>query len=163
MKALTTLFAVLFLAGCATPLQQNQTRITFSSNPPGATISSGSELRGVAPFAIIWTLDKFHNNVSGPITATWVSGATVFVTMRLTAGQEGSYTINRPAGVAGLEQDVQWAIHIEQQKSARDAANGAALAASLQSFSNGLQTYKAPTSVNCSSYNIGNTVQTNCY
>jgi hypothetical protein len=47
--------------------------------------------------------------------------------MNLQAGQNGSYTIDRPQGVAGIEADIQWAIHLRQQQQAQDAkANEAA-------------------------------------
>lgn len=112
------LLVVLILAGCST-LQPNQTRITFDSNPPGATISNGS-ISGTAPLELIWTLNNGQATVlSEPITATWVSGATTTNQMNLKAGQEGAYTIVRPQGVAGLDSDIQWAIHLKQQQAAQ--------------------------------------------
>lgn len=113
--------SILLLSGCST-IAPNQNSITFDSNPPGATFSSGNEVWGVGPVTRIWTLNGSQaRSVSAPITARWVSGATTNFTMNLQAGQEGSYTIDRPQGVAGIEADIQWAIHLRQQQQVQAA------------------------------------------
>lgn len=112
------IFAIvcMVLAGCVAP---NQTSITFYSSPPGATISTETRNFGTAPAEVIWTLPgPGARAVSEPVTATWMSGARASIRINLVAGQEGAYTFERPAGVAGLESDVQWAIHLQQQKAA---------------------------------------------
>ena len=109
-------FLVLFLAGCETTIQPNQTRVVFDSNPPGATISSNNQSYGIAPVARIWTLNDINRKTfSPPITATWASGAKFTVTLNLIPGQNGNFIINRPQGVDGLASDVQWGISHQQQ------------------------------------------------
>jgi hypothetical protein len=123
------------LAGCATPIQPNQNGIVFQSNPPGATISSAGVIWGVAPVGRIWTFTGGRTtDVSAPITARWVSGATSTTRLNLVAGKEGTYVFNRPVGVAGLEADVQWAIHIQQEARRKSDEESAAFAAALKSY-----------------------------
>lgn len=157
---------VLLLAGCAS-IGRDQNQITFDSNPPGATISSGNETWGVAPQTRIWTLAKGQRTaVSAPITATWISGAKSTITMNLQAGQEGAYTIIRPQGVAGLEIDVQWAMHLQQQETAKQASDNALLMMYMQQQNTAAAARTTPQPspmINCTSRAIGSTVNTNCY
>ena len=124
-------FAVLLLAGCAS-IDPNQCRITFESNPPGATISDESGSWGVSPQTRIWTLNG-PTSISNLITATWISGATTSTKMNLTAGREGTYTFQRPQGTAGLDQDIKWAMHLDRQEADRDSARAASLQRILDS------------------------------
>ena len=118
--------SLLLLTGCKT-LGDNQAMITFGSNPPGATISYPGGAWGVAPVTRVWTLAKERKTAkAGPFTATWVSGAQSTITINLQAGHAGFYTFVRPKEVAGLETDVQWAIHLQQEKSAKAARRDAA-------------------------------------
>ena len=143
-------FVVLLFTGCTTSLPPNQTRIMFYSNPAGATISTPGHNWGVAPQQLIWTLNA-ATSLSEPITATWVSGATTTTKMNLIAGQDGSFTLQRPQGVAGVDGDIQWAIHLEQQQQ----ATGAAIIDAIK---------PAPRkTTNCTSNAVGTQVYTNCY
>lgn len=157
---------VLLLAGCAS-IGEDQSQIEFYSNPPGATLSYGNETWGVAPQTRIWTLAKGQRTaVSAPITATWISGAISSITMNLLAGQEGTYTIVRPQGAAGLETDVQWAMHLQQQKTAKQASDNALLMMYMQQQNTAAAARATPQPspmVNCTSRATGNTVNTNCY
>lgn len=112
--------AGLILSGC-TAIQPNQASIRFDSNPPGATISDANETWGVAPQTRIWTL-RDATAVTGPVRATWVSGATTTVRLNLTAGQEGVWSFQRPQNAPGLDQDIQWARHLAQEKERQQAA-----------------------------------------
>ena len=135
MRILYAMPIMLILAGCATPLQSNQAKIDFYSNPPGAAISTGKGSVGRAPATLVWTLNNGQATaVSEPITATWVSGATSTITINLTAGQAGVYTFNRPQGVAGLDSDIQWAIHLQQASQQKREADAAGLAAALKNY-----------------------------
>lgn len=118
-KTLLMVLSCAVLTGCAS-VAPNQNRITFDSNPPGATISDSSGTWGVAPQIRIWTLNS-PTAVSNPIVATWVSGAKASIKLNLTAGKDGSWIFQRPQGAPGLDQDVRWAMHIEQQKSREQA------------------------------------------
>lgn len=166
MKTFVAPIFLMLLTGCST-LGPNQTSVTFDSNPPGATISSGAESWGTAPVGRVWTLAKGRTTAeSAPITATWISGAKTTITMSLTAGQVGAYTINRPQGVAGLETDVQWAIHLQQQVAAKEAAKKAVADAEwdrvLKQISAAPQPPLPSPTVNCTSTGYGNTVKTHC-
>lgn len=161
------LLVALILAGCST-LQPNQTRITFDSNPPGATISNGS-ISGTAPLVLIWTLNNGQATaLSEPITATWVSGAITTNRMNLKAGQEGAYTIVRPQGVAGLDSDIQWAIHLKQRQAAQPGLLNAigqglrVVAAGNEDVYRAQQGLPPRPRINCTSRAVGNTVQTDC-
>ena len=105
------------MAGCATSANRNHASMTFYSNPSGATISSQGQNLGNAPQVKVWTLRDGQNSaVSAPVVATWESGATATATFDLTAGQHGAWTFQRPQDVPGLQTDVQWAKHLQQQQ-----------------------------------------------
>jgi len=165
MRIFYALLIVLILAGCATPLQSNQAKIQFYSNPSGATFSTGSGSFGGSPATLVWTLNNGQATaVSEPITATWVSGATSTITINLTAGQAGVYTFNRPQGVAGLESDIQWAIHLQQASQRKSEADAAGLAAALKNYNDNWERNNRPPTptTSCTSIVSGNVVNTNC-
>ncbi len=147
MMRIIPLAIAVMLTGCAT-IDQNQTRIAFSSQPPGATISSDGKVFGVAPQSLTWTLSNGQKTtISTPVTATWVSGATVTITMKLTAGQYGTHLFTRPIGVAGLDADIQWAMHLQNQSS--DGVAGG-LAAALKGFNEGRRSnQRDPVTTDC--------------
>lgn len=114
MMRIVPLVIAVMLTGCGT-IGSNQTRIKFASQPLGATITSNGESRGVAPQSLIWTLNEGQKTaISKPITATWISGATVTTSMQLTAGQDGTYLFTRPNGVAGLDADLNHEARLRQ-------------------------------------------------
>ena len=119
------------LGACAAPLKTNQTRITISSNPPGATISNeDGSAAAQAPHTMTWTLAPGQTAIaSAPIVARWVSGATATTRLNLIAGKTQTYTMNRP-NLPGLDADIQWAIHLQGQSSN-------ALAGALNSYLEG--------------------------
>lgn len=125
-------FLIFIFSGCATPLQPNQTKITISSNPPGATISNeNNSVSDVEPLDLVWTLAPGKSTaISGLVTARWVSGATAQVKLSLTAGKSQTYTINRP-NVPGIDADIKWAIHLKEQN------KGSGLAGALDSYYEG--------------------------
>lgn len=121
---LRAVLLLLSLVGCA-GLGTNQARLTLKSNPPGATISgvdyenfSGKEpvTRGLQLRNV--TAGQRTETV-GPYTATWVSGATVTTNLSLTLGIEQEHTFQRP-NVPGLQQDVQWAMHLQNKAAQSD-------------------------------------------
>jgi hypothetical protein len=155
---------VLLLAGCQTyQPNPNETKIMFYSNPAGATITAPGITYGAAPRLLIWTFtDEQTTLVTAPITATWVSGATTTTRINITKGKDGSYVMQRPQGVAGLDSDIQWAIHIEQQDQQRQIAVQQQKQADDAAFANALK--PAPSNkANCTSNVLGNQVFTNCY
>lgn len=119
--------AVLLLISACASIQPNQARIEFDSSPPGATISNGST-SGAAPLRLTWTFNNGHaTGLSELVTATWVSGATTSIRMQLSAGRSGTYTLQRPSGAPGLDQDIQWAMHLNRERDQRDEVIAAAL------------------------------------
>ncbi len=149
MKAIVMIAALLLLNGCATPLRPDEARIAISSNPPGATITSGNG-SAPAPQTLVWTVPN-GTGTSSPITATWVSGAKTTVRLNLIAGTEKTYVIQRP-NVPGIDADIRWAVHLREQ----DAAASRALAEALSSTS------KSDKTVRCTSTRIGIMVDTEC-
>jgi len=115
------------LVGCA--IAPNKVSITFDSYPPGATISSDTKVFGIAPTTVVWTLNAAGaRTTSEPIIATWVSGAKVSTQMNLVGGKKEGFIFQRPSGVAGLDADIQWAIHLSQQKQIQNAETSKAWA-----------------------------------
>lgn len=121
MKAVYLLVAL--LTGCATVIEPNQAIIELRSEPPGATFTAGDTGMplGTAPVSKLFTFPGAERfTVSPPIIATWVSGAQTSMRINITPGK-WFYVFKRPANAPGLDADVQWAIHLQQQQSV-DAA-----------------------------------------
>jgi len=144
------------------------------SQPPGAYLTEvgTGNVVGMAPAAVYYDGHLLPNYkdaqgcyiVKG-FEAHWISGArTVFNPVRLCGSSTGRYniTLNRDASYPDLEKDLHFALQLQalraQQQQAR-AVQDAADAALISAF---FSTQQNTTSVNCSSYLIGNTVQTTC-
>jgi hypothetical protein len=168
IRSFAFVVCTLALSGCAT-----QATLTVYSQPEGAylTEKGSGHVYGVAPAAIAYdskALAGFRRAdgcylVKG-LEAKWVSGATAGLEVITLCGQSnGTYniTFSRPASYPDLEKDLQFALQLQsiraQQQQAR-AAQDAAAAAVFQAFN---PPQRKP--VNCTSTQIGNTVQTNCY
>lgn len=150
---IVAIFAILFVtAGCAVPVAKNQARISISSFPEGAVISSGN-ISGTSPQLIRWTLP-------GPtgyalVTATWVSGAQRIVRLNLSGGTDGGYVIARP-DVPGLQTDLQYAARLHRQNDAQNAEL-------LKAFTDGLNgNGQKKSGVSCDSIRMGTMVHTEC-
>lgn len=136
--------ALIGLVSCAAPLRQDQAKLTVSSNPPGATLTTGS-LSGIAPQTWIVNNIAGSTTTTAPIRATWVSGATTTVSVTVARGQAQAFTIQRPSNAPGIDADIRWAVHLQQKDDAESAA--------AMSLIRG---------VNCTSTTIGITTTTNC-
>lgn len=136
--------ALIGLVSCAAPLRQDQAQLTVSSNPPGATLTTGS-LSGIAPQKWIFSGITDSSNTTSPIRATWVSGATTVMTVRVSPGQAQTFTMQRPSNAPGIDADIRWAVHLQQKDDAESAA--------AMSLIRG---------VNCTSTTIGITTTTSC-
>lgn len=127
MRHLTLMLAIsIAVAGCATNIQDNQTRIVVSSSPPGAIITTkgrAGTLSHPAPTPIVWTHQKGSYIDTVVIGATWPSGATTTARLNLYAGQDAAYVMQRP-NVPGLERDMQYA-NAAAAKAADSSADGA--------------------------------------
>lgn len=165
MRHLTLMLALsVALAGCATKLPDNQTRIVVTSNPAGAIIKfrkkSGEVVAQKSPATIVWTHQPgayIHTDIIG---AAWASGATTTMRLNLYGGQDGVYEIQRP-NVPGLDRDLQYAGALRD-----GSADGAvfllqAAAVTMDAYAKSKQsTLKT---VNCNSTKVSSdTVTTNC-
>lgn len=158
----------LSLAGCAT-----HASLTVFSQPEGAYLTEkGTEkVYGVAPATIVYDSKALANfkradgcYVVKGLEARWVSGATANLELiTLCGASNGAYniTFSRASNYPDLERDLQFALQLQsiraQQQQAR-AAQDAAAATVFRAF-NPSQTKP----VSCTSTQLGNTVQTNCY
>ena len=151
----TLFFLLLCLAGCATPIQPNQTLLTFVSVPPGAMIYEGQNAWGVAPQVKIYTST---NGVAKtiPITAIWASGARYTTSFNITLGARQTATFSRPPNAPGLDKDLMFAEQLRQA----DAARTAELAASIAGAIRSAQPAPAPAPVFTNCTKVGNSV--NC-
>lgn len=156
--------------GCAT-----QATLTVQSQPQGAYITEQGTGRvlGVAPVVSYYDASALKQNrqdaqgcylVRG-FEARWVSGATTFVPdTRLCNGTTNDYsiTVTRNSSDPGLEKDLQFAMQVQAlqlQAQQAQAAQDAATAALIGAFSAAQQ---RTTPVQCSSYPVGDSVQTTC-
>lgn len=166
MRHLTLALALsVAVAGCATKLPDNQTRIVVSSNPAGAIIKfrnkGGEVISQKSPATIVWTHQPGSYIDTGFIGAAWPSGATTTMRLNLYAGQDGVYEIQRP-NVPGLDRDLQYA-SASRDGSADEAVfllQAATVTMDAYSQSKKSTTMKA---ANCTSTKVlDGTVVTNC-
>jgi hypothetical protein len=135
----------------------NDVKVTFQSDPTGATLyedSAGSQkLWGYTPVVLKYQVPKRWNACMAlkPLKVRWASGAEASITLNVCpqTGKNQQFVFQRPTGVAGLELDVQFAIAM-----LRNAAIAAEAPAPV---------YIPPAPKHCTSTVIGNQVFTNCY
>lgn len=165
MKSASAIIAstacLLVLMGCATPLRQNQSRLTVSTNPPGATLFVDGNT-AAAPERFLFTGEPGPAWIAH-VTARWVSGATVTHNVKLQAGKDLTYTIQRP-NVAGVEADIKWAIQLRQEA----AANDQAFVDALRSYNNSKEAANRSQgtqrfSTDCTTMLNGNVARTSCF
>jgi hypothetical protein len=116
-------------AGCAT--QANQARLAISSVPEGANITDSitGEDYGVAPVIVYYDAADIRPDSEGcfylnGIDARWVSGATEQTeSLSVCGSTTGIYqiTIGRPSSYPGLEQDMERALQIQQERAEAQA------------------------------------------
>jgi len=118
-------------------------------------------------------LDGIKRDAQGCISlkgfrAQWVSGAvTELATIRNCGNTDGYFTIvlRRDMKQPGLEKDMQFALNIQtlkHQKAQAEAAEAAAFAQMWSAMSATNPLLQTQQSFNCSSYRVGQTLQTNC-
>lgn len=160
----------ILLTGCATPLGPDEAAVTFSSNPPGATITTAAGTERAPAVARFKLNPGQQTAVSSTVTARWVSGASASARINLKRGNL-HYVFQRPQGVPGLEQDVQYAIHLERMDAAAASDVGDSLyemgkslgAASVRQGGGAPYTApSAPQTINCSSYARPSGIETRC-
>jgi hypothetical protein len=147
----------LALIGCASNLS-----MTYRSDPPGAMLYESGRAIGYTPQTLNYTpTEAFKHGACMNLSAVsvrWISGTETQPAETKACGTVGNnqvLTFVRPAGLAGRDLDVQWAIHLEQAAAAQDQANAAAWDAAAASF-------HAPQTVRCVTSQVGAALMTNC-
>ncbi|MDE2078692.1 MAG: hypothetical protein KGI91_16730 [Burkholderiales bacterium] len=155
------------LAGCST-----QASLTVYSQPEGAyLVEKGSgKSYGVAPTTVVYdasTLKNFRNAegcyVVKGFEAKWVSGATAALELITLCGSStGAYniTFSRPQDYPNLDKDLQFALQVQSTRALQQQARAAQDAADAAFYNNLIQQQRS--TVNCTSTQFGNTVQTRC-
>ncbi len=169
LKKIVTLVLASSIVGCSTP----GVRVTVTSEPDGAYITSGGPASGIVPVVAFWemeSLERSSRDSEGCLllkgfTASWASGAVTEVpTLRHCGTTNGDFTfvMSRNMNSPGLDKDLQFALQVQAvraQKAQADASQAAAFAAMWSAAKVGQTTQS---SINCSSYNSGHTIQTHC-
>lgn len=166
MKNYPACLALAFLVGCAA----QSTRITVNTEPAGGyvtEIGSGAAF-GMGPTTVQYEKKNLGNyrDAAGcalvrGFRAQWVSGATAKTenSVRL-CGNGDYYTINlnRNPSDPGLDKDLEFALKISAANAQQRQAAAAEAAAAYQLM--GVMQQSAP--VNCTSLQIGKSLQTSC-
>ena len=166
---LFALALIVTVTSCATP----GIRLTVTSSPDGAYITSGGPVSGIVPVVAFWemqSLEKSSRDARGcfqlkGFTATWASGAVTEVPVVRVCGEaDGDYNfvISRDMNRPNLEKDLQFALQVQAvraQNAQAEASQAAAFAAMWSAAKVGQPTQRP---VHCSTYNSGTTIQTNC-
>ncbi len=129
MKKMPGLFLILLsclFTGCET-----QARLVISSVPEGANVidSITGEDFGVTPRVVYYDTSKLKPDSEGcfylnGFKARWMSWATEQVELVKVCGSTtGTYQIavNRPSAYPGIEQDMAWALQIQQEQAEAQA------------------------------------------
>ena len=108
-------FAVL-LCACATSAPKSA-MLTYESVPDGAEIFEGGKSLGTVPVMRTYPSDGKSSTIQTPdVKAVWPSGAQTTFFTRLAVGSDRVATLERPADVPGLQQDLE---HAKQVTAAR--------------------------------------------
>jgi hypothetical protein len=163
MRALLMVPALL-LAGCATGV-----RVTYHSDPPGATLYQDGQPIGKTPTTLTYqATPAFKSGGCQQLRGTlvrWVSGAEASISSLNVCASTGwgqQYTFTRPS-VPGLDVDANFALQLQRNAILRDQANSAATANLLQAIQPPAPAYSPRRPIDCTSRRIGNTVQTDCW
>lgn len=169
LKKLFALVLVSAIAGCSTP----GVRLTVTSEPDGAYITSGGPVSGIAPVVAFWemqSLEKSSRDQKGcfqlkGFTARWASGAVTEVPVVRVCGEaDGDYNfvMSRDMNHPNLEKDLQFSLQVQAVRAQNAQAEASQTAAFAAMWSAAKVNQPTQRPVNCSSYNIGSTIQTNC-
>lgn len=178
--------ASIIICGCA-----SQASLVVHSQPMGAQVSEvgTGQVFGIAPVRVVYNAQALsrHRNSSGcyivkGMQARWISGATaVLDPISLCEGSTGSYTItlNRDTSTPGFDQDMKFSLQVQAVRAQQQQAQAAQDAAASQAFINAMRMMQAPQAapppqvqppfvnplsptINCTSYQSGNYVNTRC-
>ena len=96
------------LAACASGPTTPTAMLTYETRPEGAVIYEAGQVIGTAPVTRTYPSDGKSDTIETPeVTAVWPSGAKTSYFTVLPIKSDRVATIHRPAGVAGLELDLE--------------------------------------------------------
>ena len=154
IKNIISMLMVIFLTGCASGY-----RITYNTEPTGASVICSGTNHGYSPVTLNYTLNESNKTTGSmktlPCTATWSSGVRKDFsnTWDLNQFPEGvMQTLQRPQG-EGYAQDAEFALRVQQMKAQQSAAKAAQYNAIMQSMPKTTNTncYGTYGGVNCTS------------
>lgn len=140
MKYLAVVIAICALCAC-----QTNAKLTVSSQPEGAYITSlQGTYGGVAPYSFYYTIDETRSKrdakgcwVVQGVVAQWASGARVKQDEYTLCGSAvGNYTavVNRPHDAPNLNVDLNYAMQLQANRAAQAEAKAARSAAAWAAF-----------------------------
>lgn len=143
--------------------------VTYLSHPPGAALYEGERAFGYCPLTLEYTITQADRQrgymVLRGLTARWVSGARASVSSiqaDLNNGTTQQFTFLRPEEAAGLQIDASFALDIERNRILQQQAEAQQNQAFWQMYNAVMNQYQQPQPLSCSSYVVGNIVQTQC-
>lgn len=154
MKRVAVLVPVILcVSGCAT----TSMRVTYLSDPPGATLYQDGRPVGVTPVQLTYQTDEAFKKggcmTLRGTTVKWASGAVAEVSSLnacSSTGRRQEFMFIRP-DVPGRDIDMNYALQRDRNQIMRRQADAAALNAT-----------KPPKPMNCSSFVTGNVINTHC-
>lgn len=163
------LVLTILIMGCSTP----GVRLTVTSEPDGAYITSEGPVSGIVPVVAFWEMKYLEKSSRDPngcfqlggFTARWASGAVTEVPVLQHCGEaDGDYTfvMSRNMNVPGLDKDMKFALEVQAIRAQKTQAESAQSAAYAALLSGAKFSQPTPRPSYCSTYRIGNTFQTNC-
>lgn len=159
------LVLVFSLIGCASSL-----KVTYQSDPPGASVYEGSRMLGYAPVTANYALTEEDKKTGSKqllgTTAKWASGATASITY-LTAdlrqfGLSQSFTFQRPDAYPNREADLQFAIELQKLAVMRQQSQALQNQAAAQARQTQALIDAASRPINCTSRVVGSFINTEC-
>ena len=109
------------IGGCATFVLQDPLKMTYHSDPEGATLYEGTTRWGYTPVTLTYPASKiafYHHQCIqlNPAQVRWASGATTSIRNLQACPAAGSvqqFVFMRPAGAPGADVDANFAVQID--------------------------------------------------
>lgn len=170
MTKRATLYCILLAAsvsaaGCST----GTLNVTYVSQPPGAALYEDGRTFGYCPLTLQYNITEQDRQrgyaILRGLLVRWVSGATASVSSiqaNLSNGSHQEFTFVRPEGATGLEIDVKFALDLERNRILQRQAEAQEQQAFWQMYNAVTIQHQLSKPQTCSSYVVGNTIQTQC-
>lgn len=143
--------------------------VTYYSDPPGAALYEGERAFGYCPMTLEYTISgedrKRGFTILRGTTVRWVSGAKANIEQLradLKNGTSQQFTFIRPEGFDGLHIDASFALELERNNILQRQAEALDDQAFWQMYNSVMTQQQLSKPRSCSSYIVGNTVQTSC-